>query len=66
MHYSCGTDYLRAKPEHSNLTCEVCLADMTNMEVRFAEFHWTYLRERCVERRLRVYRRHQAFSVVPV
>ena len=35
VHYSCGTDYLRAKPERSNLVCEVCLADMTHMEVRF-------------------------------
>jgi len=36
VHYSCGDDYLRAKPERSNLVCEVCLADMTNIEVRFA------------------------------
>ena len=35
VHYACGSSYIRAKPESSKLVCEVCLADMTNMEVRF-------------------------------
>jgi len=38
VHYACGSDYLRAKPESSKLVCEVCLAEMTNMEVRFQVF----------------------------
>jgi len=55
VHYSCGTDYLRAKPERSNLVCEVCLADMTNMEVRLAYIHSTVFRDVCSEKRLCVH-----------
>ena len=31
IHYECATDYVKAK--HGNLACEVCLEEMTNLEV---------------------------------